>query len=333
MNAIRTDLDGLFIVWGKPHGSHRSQLTARLLGLEVAHVFTETRRSVFNAGWRYLRQARKTMRLLNQKQPQVVFVQNPPIFAALCVYLWSRFRRTGTQFIIDSHTDALLAPWWRWLSPLHRFLSKRAVTTLVTNEHLRQLVAGWGATAHILGDPPATFPHREKPALPAKAFTVALVSTASYDEPIEPVLAAARQLPAVHFYITGNWAKRRSDIPAQTRGDENIHFTGYMPDEQFYGLLEAVDVVMCLTTQNHTIQSGANEALWLGRPIITSDWPLLREYFYQGAVFVDNSAAGIEQAVLTAQQNHRALQAEITQLQGARRREWQQKAAEIMALI
>jgi len=329
----RANLQGLFIVWGKPHGSHRSQLMAHLLGLDVAHVFTDARRSIFNAGRRYVMQAFKTIRLLNDKQPRLVFVQNPPIFAALCVYLWSRFRRTGTQFVIDSHTDALLAPWWRWLSPLHRFLSKRAVTTLVTNEHLRRLVSDWGVTAHILGDPPTTFPHRKKMALADHAFTVALVSTASYDEPITPVLEAARQLPAVHFYITGNWAKRRPDILAQTQGDENIHFTGYMPDEQFYGLLEAVDAVMCLTTQNHTIQSGASEALWLGRPIIISDWPLLREYFYQGAVFVDNSAAGIEQAVLTARQNHRALETEIIQLQGERRREWQQKAAEILALV
>lgn len=333
MTEIRTDLDGLFIVWGKPYGSHRSQLMAHLLGLEVVHVYAEMRRTRLNSGWRYVVQAVKTIQLLNRKRPEVVFIQNPPIFAVLCVYLWSRLRRTGPQFIIDSHTDALLAPWWRWLSPLHRFLSKRAITTLVTNEHLRQLVSSWGATAHILGDPPATYPNREKPALSPDAFHVVMVSTASYDEPIAAVLEAARQLPAVQFHITGNWPARRPDDWDKAQAETNIHFTGYIPDEQFYGLLEAADAVMCLTTQNHTIQSGANEALWLGRPIITSDWPLLRTYFSQGAVFVDNSAADIEQAILTVQQKYATLQAEIIQLQTDRRREWHQKAGDVLALI
>jgi len=106
-----------------------------------------------------------------------------------------------------------------------------------------------------------------------------------------------------------------------------------VPDEGFYGLLEAAQVVMSLTTENHTIQSGASEALWLGRPIITSDWPLLREYFNKGTIHVDNTAQSIYQAVVTMKKNLPAFEADIRTLQEEQRREWQQKAQALLRLI
>lgn len=319
----------LFLIWGMPKGSHRSQLMAQELGMDVERVYIVSRQGILSALLKYPIQAIKTLIVLARRRPQVVFIQNPPIFSSLIVYLYGLV--TGVKYIIDSHTDALLASWWRWSIPLHRFLSRRAITTIVTNDHLYQIVADWGANCLVLADPPTTFPNRQLASFNNDSFNVVLVSGVSYDEPTREVLKAASYLPDVNFHVTGNYTKAHRDnlgtIPA------NIHFTGYMPDEEFYGLLEAAQVVMSLTTEDHTIQSGASESLWLGRPIITSDWPLLREYFCKGTIHVDNTADQICQAVETMRANLQTFESDIRTLQEGKRDEWWKKANNLVRLI
>ncbi len=328
---IKLGIKALFLVWAFPQGSHRSQLMAELLGMELEHVYLTRRQGLFSVLIKYPAQTFKTIPILLRHRPEVLFVQNPPIFGTLIVYLWSLF--TGTKFIIDSHTDALLASWWAWTLPLQRFLSHRAITTIVTNDHLAQIVAAWQSSVFVLVDPPAM--HLKQGSLsPDKTiFKVIMVSTASYDEPIDHVLEAARHLPQVQFYITGNFDNSPHHSHAKAKAAPNVYFTGYVSDKQFYGLLESAQVVMSLTTENYTIQSGASEALWLGRPIITSDWPLLRSYFYRGTIWVDNSAESIRQAVLTMQADLPKFEAEILVLQEERRQEWWQRANELVAMI
>jgi glycosyltransferase involved in cell wall biosynthesis len=91
--------------------------------------------------------------------------------------------------------------------------------------------------------------------------------------------------------------------------------------------------VMCLTNQDHTMQRGACEALCLGKPIITSDWPVLREYFSQGTLHVDNSAEGIYQAICRMKENLPAFQEGIQALRIAQRQEWQDKISRLVHLI
>ena len=319
----------LFLIWGFPRGTRRSQFMAQELGMDVEYVYFMPRQGALYALLKYPVQAVKTLIVLARRRPQVVFVQTPPIFATLVVHIWGLV--TGTRYVIDSHTDALLARWWAWSLPLHRFLSRRAITTLVTNEHLRQMVATWDANAFILTDVPMTFPRRRHVQLDSTFFDVVIISTASYDEPISEILEAASNLPDVSFHITGDYQTKARHVIQSAPA--NIHFTGYVPDEEFYGLLEAAQVVMCLTTEDHTMQSGASEALWLGKPIITSDWPLLREYFNTGTLHVANTAEDIFRAVTTMRDNLAAFEDGIRMLREERRREWQQKAKALVCYV
>jgi glycosyltransferase involved in cell wall biosynthesis len=54
---------------------------------------------------------------------------------------------------------------------------------------------------------------------------------------------------------------------------------------------------MTLTTRDHTMLRAAYEAVYQGTPVIVSNWTLLREAFDEGALHVDNTAAGIADAV------------------------------------
>jgi len=319
---------GLFLVWGPPRGSHRSQFLAQELGIEIEHVYVTQKRGRWSALVKYPLQTIKTLLVLARHRPRVIFIQDPPVFAILIVYLWGIVART--KYVIDSHTDALLAPWWAWSLPTHSFLSRRAITTIVTNDHLRQMVASWGAHAFVLTDVPVIAPERQQVYLDEDTFNVVVISTASYDEPVAQVLQAATQLSSVRFHVTGNYKERQNIVES---APDNVQFMGYLPDAKFYGLIEAAHAVMCLTTENHTIQSGAGEALWQGKPIITSDWPLLQEYFSQGTIHVDNTADSIYRAIITMRDEYPAFEDGIRVLQKERQHEWEDKVNNLMLRV
>jgi glycosyltransferase involved in cell wall biosynthesis len=318
----------LFLAWAAPSHTRRSELMARRLGIPLRRVRVLKKNKPLLAPLRYAAQAALTLVTLFRERPKVVFVQNPPIFAPL--FAWVYCALTRSHLIIDSHTDALQSGAWKWSLPVHRFLSRRALTTLVTNEHLRGMVAAWGARSHIVIDVPSDLPPGQ-PYQVDRRFNVAMVSSFAPDEPLEEVVEAARSLPEVGFYVTGDpaWGTRRlpADLPP------NLRLTGLLPDEDYYGLLRSVQAVMALTKEDHTMQRGACEAVWLSQPIITSNWPVLRESFYQGAVHVDNSVEGIRAGVLRMQADHQALSSGVLALQDDRRRRWREIVAQLEALI
>lgn len=326
--AQKLDHPALFLAWSPPSHTRRSELMARKLGIPLRRIHVLKKRRCL-APLRYAIQGPLTLATLFREGPRVVFVQNPPIFAPLFAWFYCALARA--DLIIDSHTDAIQCPrLWRWSLPLHRFLSRRAVTTIVTNEHLGQIVAGWGATSQVITDVPSQLPTgRSYPV--EHSFNVAMVSSFAPDEPLDNVVQAAMDLPDVGFYVTGDpaWSSRRlpTDLPP------NLHLTGFLPDDDYYGLLRSVDAIMALTTADHTMQRGACEAVWLGRPIITSHWPLLRQCFGKGTVHVDNTIEGIRAGVSEVRARHTQLTEEVLLLQEERRQQWEEITARLEASI
>ena len=315
----------LFIAWIAY--SRRSQLIADKLQMKF-YPIQSLKRRYFYAPLRYVLQTMRTLAILVREQPRLVFVQNPPIFAAMVVYVYAKLWRA--RYVIDSHTGALLAPWWKWSLPIHAFLSRRAITTIVTNQHLQALVDSWNAKSLVISDIPAAFPQGKSFSL-AGEFNIAVINSFSPDEPLEEVLEAAANLPKVQFYVTGNPIRAKKSLFQNS--PDNVEFTGFLPDEKYFSLLRAVQAVMTLTTDNHTMQRGACEAVWLGKPIITSDWPILKEYFDKGTIHVDNSAQSIREAVIKMQKEREKLEDEILILQQERWQEWQDKYLVLTQLI
>jgi len=297
--------------------------------MEALHfVHSTSRRGLWAAPFKYSYQAVATLRLLFQKRPKVVFVQSPPSFAVLCVYVYCRL--TKARYVVDAHSAALQYWYWTWPQWLSRLWAGSAITTIVTNEHFQQRIKEWSGRAFILRDIPTSFDKEDSYPMNGR-FNIAVVNTFSEDEPIVEVLEACENLPEVQFYVTGK--KERARPKMVEEAPANVHFTGYLGDEAYYALLSSSDAVMCLTTRNHTMQRGACEALSLGKPIITSDWPLLRQYFHQGTVHVANSSQSIGQGVREMMEGYDEYQAGIMELQLAQREEWQKKVEELMALI
>jgi glycosyltransferase involved in cell wall biosynthesis len=257
----------------------------------------------------------------------MVIVQSPPSFAVLFVALYCAM--TNSRYMVDAHSDAFQRGIWTRPKWLYDRITRGAALTLVTDEFFRTVIEQKGGRVMVLRDPVATTPlspiERQEP------FSVTVVNTFARDEPLEAVLQAAAGLPEVRFSITGKLSRANPDLLRQA--PSNVVFTDFVPDEAYSQLLRSSHAVMSLTTRDHTLQCGACEALSLERPIITSDWPLLREYFCRGTVHVDNTAAGIREGIEGLQRDYNRYEAEVTELRRMRRQEWEQQTAELADFI
>ena len=69
--------------------------------------------------------------------------------------------------------------------------------------------------------------------------------------------------------------------------NENIHFLGFVTDEDYRGYLGSVDATIVLTDMAMTLNCGSYESVKAGKPQIVSNSSVIREWFRLGAVYVD----------------------------------------------
>ena len=316
-----------YVSWAE--SCSRSDHTARELGGRSFMIYRpEYGSRASTILFKYLGQWRETAQVLRREQPEAVFVMTPPLFAAWPAFLYAW--RRGAQVVLDAHSAAFLHPRWRHLQWLQRWLCRRSATTLVHNAHMVDLVRAAGAHATLVPDVPVIYPAIERFARP-EAFTVVAVCSFNYDEPIAEMLEAAALVPDVRVFMTGNPKHLSADLKA--RMPANVALTGFVSTEAFGGLLTDADVVMTLTTRDHTMLRGAYEAIYQGTPVIVSDWPILRDAFSDGAVHVDNTPAAIAAAVRTIAHDPASFRAGAVRLRESKLRRWQSTRAELLRRI
>ncbi len=308
--------------------SRMSQTFARELGGDLHCIHYLRFQSPPHAPLKYILQAVRTLVVLFKERPQAVHVQTPPFVAGLVVDLYCRM--SGAKFVLHYHSAAF-GKAWDWVLYFQKYIACRATTNIVTNSHWAEIVASWGGHTLVMVDPYLDLP---KSALYAvrPGFNVAFVSTFAADEPLDAVLQATRMLPDVNFYITGD--KRKKPASFFRDVSANVTFTGFLdPDKEYPGLLRAVDAVMVLTTRNHTLQLGGCEAAAVGKPLVTSDWPYLREVFPKGTVYVTDTAESIRDGILQLKQDLERLSVEISELRQESRQEWDFRLNQLDQLI
>ncbi len=322
--------NALFVVWGPPRKGPRSAVMAHEFGMPILFTASGWRPGVLTQPLKYVRHFLVTWKALARRRPRVVFVQSPPTFAVWTVAAYAAVR--GGAFVIDFHSDAFHRMRWsrpRWLN---NFVARRAAMTLVTDAHWATVLTAAGARVTVLPDVPTDYqpaPGRH-PGLHPERFNVAVVNTWAPDEPLDEILGAATRLPDVTFHITGSTAGRE---PVVNGAPANVEFVGFLPEAEYFRLLGSADAVMCLTTGDHTMQRGACEALSLGRPIVTSDWPLLRDYFSAGTVHVRATDESIADGVRRLQADHEGYLREIKELRDQRRAEWMERRHAIVEAL
>ena len=195
-----------YISWAE--SCSRSDHTARELGGTSHMVYAPAYGSrASTVLFKYAAQWRRTAAILARERPDAVFVMTPPLVAALPAFLYAR-RHRG-RVVLDAHSAAFMHPRWRRFQWLQRAMCRRAATTLVHNEHIARLVRDAGAHATVVPDVPIEYSSREAFPRPA-GFTVAVVCSFNYDEPMREIFEAAALVPDVSFLRHGQSEAPRS---------------------------------------------------------------------------------------------------------------------------
>jgi glycosyltransferase involved in cell wall biosynthesis len=317
----------VFVSWA-PNCS-RSDAIAREIGASSHMIYNDKLGShPATVLFKYIWQAVATWKLLHRERAEVAFAMTPPVFAGFSLYLYSLVR--PLKYVIDVHTAALLMPRWKRLQWLQAFVCKHAVTTMVTNDHLGGIVEKGGGHTTIVRDVPVAYPRSQAFANQAR-FSVAVICSFNYDEPIAEILKAAAALPNFQFYFTGDNKRLAAEVLASCPA--NVKFTGFLSGEDYGSLLCEAHVVMSLTTRDHTMLRGAYEAIYQGTPVIVSDWPLLREAFDAGTVHVQANASDITCGIQSMHDNIARFKREAGELRLRKLATWEKTKLSILARL
>jgi hypothetical protein len=259
------------------------------LGLEL--VVLKTRR---RGALRYLILSARTIGLLLRRRVKVLLIQNPSLtLGALTALLRPVL---DFQLIVDAHNEAVTPYINRqgWVRRLSYWVIRNSELTIVTNRQLARIIEAQGGRAFTLPDrvPSAPAPSAA-PAL-AGPFNVVLIATYAADEPIAEVFEAVRGTD-MQLYVTGNPKKLDPAVAATAPG--NVHFTGFLEESAYWGLLNSADGIIDLTLMDDCLVCGAYEALAIGKPMLLSKNTASVELFGDAAAFTDNSAADIRRAL------------------------------------
>jgi len=276
---------------------------------------------------RYPKSIIKTLSLFGSTKPHIVFVQNPSMILATVACFYGFLKKI--PLVVDRHTTFLLNKKYRntprlmLFKLLHRFTVQYADFTIVTNEFLANIVRQLKGRPFVLPDMIPRLLQTETVALKGKQ-NILLISSFGEDEPIEEVIEAMKQVNQedTFLYITGNYKKL--DELTYKAAPSNIVFTGFLGEEEFINILFSVDAVMVLTTADYTMLCGCYEAVSANKPLITSNKGVLTEYF-EGAVFVDNSAKDICNAIREVIRNVDLYKDRISNLKERLDCEWEER--------
>lgn len=282
----------VFIAW-EPYCT-RSRNIAKHFSAENIFVYPfNSDGSMIKTSARYIVSSVLTMIKLIRFRPKIIFTLNQPPFLIMTVFLFSKMGRS--DYVLDSHSAAFNDPKWSWFQNGYKKIASRALLNINTNIYHKDIIESWGGRSFVIGDVPIEF-SGNYPKTQVEEKSIAVVVSFMFDEPIQEIWEAARQVPDVTFYVTGNYLKAKKallrNVPA------NVQLTGYLERNNYLSLLLSVKGIMVLTTRNFTMQMGGYESLSLEQPLITSDWPILRESFGDGAVYVNATPDAIANGVI-----------------------------------
>jgi hypothetical protein len=317
------------IVWAPEE--QRTESLANRLGAELHHVHFMKYKQPLYAPFKYPLQWIKTWQILFQRQPKHVFVTNPPVFAAYCVWLYCVF--TGAKMVLDTHPPALFMKKWAWSVPLQRWVAMRAYVNLTDQSRFKRMFDGWGSkNTIVLERPPKDVGTKTLRARPEEGtFEIGVVNTFAEDEPLQCVFDAARLQPEVTFNITGDLEK--GDKALLATAPKNCVFTGYLRGDDYWNMLNRCRAVMALTTWKNSLIMAGQDGITLHKPVLMSRQETTTEYFYKGTVFAENTGESIAAAINEIKRREPELINETYEFLEERQAAWDANFKELIALL
>jgi len=301
--------DALWITW-EVH--RRTRELSHALSIDLCELTSRSPRVI-----RYVALLLRTAWCLLRRRPALVVIQCPSVILGLWVVMLRPLLRY--HLVADLHNEAVIpfnlsgAIYMKAIALIHR----AADLCIVTNSHLVPAVERAGGKAFVLPDKVPDLRPRAG-VLGGSPRNIVFVCTYAPDEPYREVIEAARALdPSVTLFVTGNYKK----VPALHPPD-NVYLTGFVSERDYVALLSLADVIVDLTCMDDCLVCGAYEAVALGKPLVTSDTSMLREYFHRGTVYTQHDSQSLAAAMTYALEHADRLATEIRALRVELAREW-----------
>lgn len=274
---------------------------------------------------RYIYLSWKTIILVIKRKPDLIFCQNPSIFlASLLCFLRPFFKY---KLVVDRHSNFRFEelksnhPKWILFHFLSHYSLRNADLTIVTNQHLKDIVEARGGIGCVLPDKLPTLAAQAKP--DGNHRTVTFITTYSGDEPIFEVVDAARILGGeYHFNITGSYKRFGGKDKLINQLPPNVTLTGFLPDEDYERTLAESDAIIVITTAEYTLTCGAYEAVALEKPMILGNTKTIKEYFSKGAVYADPTPESLAACIETVCENLIDYRQQVSDLKDQLKSSW-----------
>ena len=296
---------------------------------------------------KYIKLSINTLNLLQKEKPNVVICQLPPLFLAYSILFYKLLTFSKKpDIILDLHTASFCKP-WTYFRFLNNYLFKKSIKLIVTNKQLlSEIDPKHNHKVLILEDAifdiPGTGNKNNKSSIKLsnifdnnddKQFKVGIICSFAPDEPIYEIIAAAKLIPEVKFFISGDHNRVTRNLSDADPIPNNLIFTGFLEYIDYRKLISSMDVLMVLTKRNKTLLSGCYESVMVEKPLITSNFEVLQEAFNKGTVFVDNSVEQIVNAIDQVKNNYWQLKEEIKYLKQEKNNEWKKKISFLESII
>lgn len=304
-------INGIWITW---EFQRRNYGISSALGWPLNEFDLKSSRLI-----RYIKSIGKSVRAVHEYQPDVVAAQNPSIILAITTILICKL--SGRKCIIDAHNSGIYPGEGKnaLLLSVANWIQRNSDLTIVTNNELKSVVERHGGRAFVLPDRIPEVKNSQKMDLEGR-HTIAYICTFSDDEPYLNVIEAAKLLPPdIKIYITGKYGDRLKgkEIP------ENVVLLGYISNEEYWSLLNSVEIVMDLTLRENCLVCGAYEAIAVSKPLILSNTRALRSFFHRGCIYVDSSFGSIAKGIISAINQIDGLRSEVNEFRSILNKDWE----------
>jgi len=299
---------GIWITWEK---QRRNIGISKELGFELFEIIIKKRKLS-----RYVLSLYRTINIILRNKPEIVVAQNPSMVLAFFVVCLGKVYKYKS--VIDSHNSGIYPFDGRCVSlnVLSKIIQKMSDLTIVTNVGLSKIVVENGGRSVVLPDALPLVPYIDKKFECNGEFNIAFVCSFGEDEPVDEVFNAVRDSRNVSIYVTGNPKKRFDNIPP------NVHLLGFIPDEEYWRLINSVEAVMVLTKRDNCIVCGAYESVAAGKPMILSNTNAIVKYFRSGCVYTDPCRDKIKKAIIDLVENIKEKNVEIIMFRDEVSRSW-----------
>ncbi len=290
----------LLILWG-PFGDRADEL-AEIIGAERESI-TLLYGPRYFAPIRYLALFFRTLFLLANRRPDVVYAQNPPIFCPLTCLLYCRL--AGARLVIDHHsiwsvkTMRGRSPLSRGIAFLERVVSRAADANTTPHDLWARMLVKMGArnvlVYHDFVPKNELWPDEALRRQMAEGPVLAISSHGGHPlERLEMEAAAvAKEREAgVSLVISGPKEKLERRIGSLTL-PPNVKYAGFLPREVYETLKASADFALNITDEPYTLSHVLFEFAASSLPMISSKQPVVEELFGDSLLYADSTVEDV----------------------------------------